>query len=215
MQRQAHARLFRHGENLIQEPFQPAPQLLRRGGRNRPGRRRGVIDHVPDHAVGHGQIVRAFHADGRRLTARIVALGPARDAGDGKIIAHDRNPRLSQPADDRLDVLDVQGALRAIEQNVVPVGRVEVLDGLQPQPRGLHLDADLHQLRERPQLMGIAGQPPAIVRARGLIIVFPMHAAAEIIDQVRHDMRRARLPRELEVLARQHMAVEAEAEFHG
>ena len=41
-----------------------------------------------------------------------------------------------------------------------------------------------------------------------------MPAAFEIIDQVDDQVRGARLPREPKVLARQHVTVETEAQFH-
>ena len=39
-------------------------------------------------------------------------------------------------------------------------------------------------------------------------------AAGKIIDEMRHDMRRTCLPRELKILARQHVAIQTEAKFH-
>ena len=39
-------------------------------------------------------------------------------------------------------------------------------------------------------------------------------AAAKIVDEMRYDVGGARLPRELEVLAVEHVPVKAEAQFH-
>src|SRR6185312_8821814 len=119
------------------------------------------------------------------------------------------------PADEGLDVLDVAGAPRAVEEDVVPVGRIEVFDRLELEPRRLDALPEDVQLLRRPQLVGIAREPPAEIRARRLVVPRGVRAAPEIINQVGDDVGRARLPRELEVLAGEHVAVEAEAEFHG
>ena len=128
MRRKLHARfLLRDRNHLLEKAAEPAPEFL---GRDRWQGARGrvlVINHIPDHSLGHGRIVRALHADRNGIAARIIALGAARHAGDRKIVAHDRDPRLSEAPEDGLYVLDLLRAPGAVEQHIVPVGRVEIL----------------------------------------------------------------------------------------
>ncbi len=74
-----------------------------------------------------------------------------------EIVAHDRDPRLPHPAQDRLHVLDVLRALRAVEQDVVPVRGVEVLDRLELEAGGLDVAAEL---RPAPRgVQSLSGSP--------------------------------------------------------
>jgi hypothetical protein len=47
-----------------------------------------------------------------------------------------------------------------------------------------------------------------------LIVARILRAALKIIHEMRHDVRRARLSRELKVLAREHVPIKAESQFH-
>ena len=104
--------------------------------------------------------------------------------------------------------------LRAVEQHVVPVGGIEVLDRFEFQSGGVDLAAECDQFLDGPELVGIAGEAPALFGAGRLVVARVVRARLEIVDQVDHNMRGAGLPRELIVLRRQHVAVEAEAELH-
>ena len=214
MRGEFHAGLLGHGEDLLEETIESVPELrVGRGGDGAGGGLR-IDDHVPSHAVEHGGIVRALHADRGRLAAGIVARGAAGDAGDAEIVAENRDARLPDAADDGFDVFDVAGALRAIEEDVVPVGGIEVFDGLQLEAGGFDLAAEGDELLQRPELVGIAGEAPATIVARGLIVVVLLGATAEIIDEVDDQVRGAGLTRELVVLAGEHVAIESETEFH-
>jgi hypothetical protein len=50
------------------------------------------------------------------------------DSGDAEVVAHDRDTGLAEPPDNSLDVLNLLVLPRTIEEDVVPVGRVEVLN---------------------------------------------------------------------------------------
>ena len=203
------------GQDLGEETLQAAPELVGRDRREEAGGGGLVVNHVPDHAVGHREVVGALHADRGGAAARVGAGGAAGDAGEAEIVTQRGDARLAQAPDDRLDVLDVLGAPGAVEQDVMPVGGIEVLDRLQLEAGGLDLAPQGHKFVERPEFVGVAGDPPPPVRAGRLVVAPGVPAAAEIIDQMGHDMGRAGLPREMEIFAREHMAVEAEAELHG
>ncbi len=81
------------------------------------------------------------------------------------------------------------------------------LDRLELQAGAFHLAPQLHQLLQRPKGRGIAGQPPPLVRARGLVIARRRRAGAKIVDEMGDDVGRAGLARELKVFARQHVTV--------
>ena len=97
----------------------------------------------------------------------------------------------------------------------MPVRRVKIFNGLQLQAFGLQVLAQGDEFRRRPELAGIAGQAPAALGAGGLIVARIVRATFEVIHQMRHNVRGARLPRELKMLAREHVPVKSEAQFHG
>ena len=105
--------------------------------------------------------------------------------------------------------------LRAVEQHVVPVGGVEVLDRFELEAGRVDLAAQGDQLVDGPELIRVAGQAPALLGAGRLVVARIVRARLEIIDEVGHNMGGPRLTRELEVLRRQHVAIESEPELHG
>ena len=159
-----------------------------------------VDDHVPGHAAGHRRVERAVHADGRRAAARERPGHAAAHAGDAEVVAEHRNAGLADAADDRLAVFEVLALLRAVEQHVVPVGRIEVFDRFELEAGGVDLALERDQLVDGPQLIGIAGQAPASLGAGRLVVARIVRARLEIVDQVDHNMSGPGLPRELEVL---------------
>ena len=96
----------------------------------------------------------------------------------------------------------------------MPVGRIEILDRFQLQAAVVDFAAQRRQLVDRPQPIGVAGAAPAVIRAGRLVVARVLAAVFEIVDEVGDDVRGAGLSRELEVLAREHVSVEAEAELH-
>ncbi len=166
-----------------------------------------IIDHIPYHAVGHRRVARAFHADRHRLAARVRRVRAAANPRETEIVAHHRNARLAETADDRLDVLQLLFLFRSIEQNIVPMRRVKILNGFEFKARGVDLFAKSDKFIQRPDAFGIARQSPALVRAGGLVVARIMRAAFEVIHEVRDDMGCAGLPRKLEIIARQHVTI--------
>ena len=132
--------------DLFQKPLQPAPELI---ARNRFQGTRGcvpVVNHVPDHPVRNWCVERSVHAHGNRAPAPIGTGHPCADSRQTEVVAEHRNPGFAQAADNRLNVLNVLRTLGAIEKNVVPVGRVEVLDGFPDQTVALKVALDGGQL---------------------------------------------------------------------
>ena len=70
-----------------------------------------------------------------------------------------------------LHVFDVQGAPGAVQQNVVPVGRVEILNCLKLQPGGLDLPPQADQFLQCPKLVRVAGDAPRLVSAASGLVV--------------------------------------------
>ena len=96
----------------------------------------------------------------------------------------------------------------------MPVGGIEVLDGFEGQVGGFDVAAQLGEFGGSPEFIGIAGEAPAEVGADRLIFDVVVVAAAKIVDEVCDDVGRAGLLCEGEVLRREHVPVESEAEFH-
>ena len=113
------------------------------------------------------------------------------------------------------DFLDLLRPLRAIEKNVVPMCRVEIFDCCQDQSRVFNLAAKIRQFVDGPKLVGITRHSPRFVLpARWLVIARVRRALVEIVDQMNDHMSAAGLAREVIVVARQHVAIKAQANFH-
>src|SRR6202042_3461386 len=102
----------------------------------------GVDDHVPDDAVGDRRVDHAVHSDGIRAAASEWSAGAAGNTGDGEVVAERGNSGFTHGAQNREHVLHMLGALWAVEENVVPVGRVKILNRLKLEARGLNLFAE-------------------------------------------------------------------------
>ncbi len=212
---EAHPGLLRDGNNRLEEVGQVGPQLLSRHRRDGPGRSVRVIGEIPDLAVGNRRLLRP----GRGREPNRLRPAPGErpnhmppDPGDAEVVAQHGDTGLAHPPHDRLDVLELLGLLRAIEENVVPVGRIEVFDRSQGQTLGLDGLAQVAQLLDRPQLAPIVAEAPAVAGALGGGDARPL---AEIVDPVSDDVGRPRLLREAEIVRRQHLPIESQTELHG
>jgi hypothetical protein len=78
-------------------------------------------------------------------------------------------PARPTVADHRLELFQLPRLLRAVQQDIVPVGRIEILDRLDLQPGRVDLPPERGQLLIGPQPVRIAGQPPAGVVADRLV----------------------------------------------
>jgi len=94
-------------------------------------------------------------------------VGAAANAGNAEVVAHDGNPRLADAPDDGLDVLELLFFLRAVQQNVVPMGGIEIFDGFELESGGVDFLAQRNQFCERPEVVRIAGPAPTLVSAGG------------------------------------------------
>src|SRR6185437_14223021 len=114
----------------------------------------------------------------------------------------------------RFDVLDLLRSPWSVEEHVVPMRRVEVFDRFELEAGSLHFTAQRGQLVGRPKPVGVAGQAPPEIGSSRLVVPRDVRATSEVVHQVSYDVRSACLARELKILAREHVAVETEAEFH-
>src|SRR6185369_2130454 len=158
---------------------------------------------------------RALHANGNGAPAGERAGHASGDTREAEIIAHDGDAGLAQASENGFYVLQMLGALWPVQQDIVPMGGVEILDCLQDEPFGLDSAAQGQEFFERPERGGVAGEAPAGIAAGRLAIARVMSAAFEIVDQVNDEVSGACLTGELKVFASQQVPVQAEPEFHG
>ena len=100
------------------------------------------------------------------------------------------NARAPDGADDGLEIFELLRLLRPVEQHIMPVGRIKVLDGFDVQPvrGGFRLSA--REFLKRPELVGIARQPPAGIIAERLIAGLVAAGGAKVVHPM-HDQMRA------------------------
>jgi hypothetical protein len=171
---------------------------------------------VPDGAEGEGVVHGAVHADGEGATPGPGFGDASGDAGDAEVIAEDGDAGFAHVTKNGFDVFDVLGSARSIDEDVVPVGGVEVLDGGELEALGFDIAADLDQFGRGPEELGIAGEAPGPGFATGRLIAAGVVAALiEIVDEVDDEVGAAGLTREGVVLGGEHVTVEAESEVHG
>ena len=187
-----------------------------RDRRQRALRRVGVVHHVPDHSVRNGNVFGgAIHAEGDGVSASQGRGHAAADPSQAEVVAQHRDARFAHAANNGFDFFDLLRPLRAVEKNVVPVRGIEILDRRQNQARVFNLAAKIFQFLDRPKLFGIAGHSPGLIfRARRLIVARVRRALVEIVDQVDNHVSASGLAREVVVVARQHVAIKAKANFH-
>jgi hypothetical protein len=90
----------------------------------------------------------------------------------------------------------------------MPVTRIEVLDCMEDQTGSLNLRLHFLNLSQSPRLAHTpGGSPPRTERHR----LRDPRTCAEVVDQVRDDMRGTSLPSEPQVLLIQHVAIQAQA----
>ena len=136
------------------------------------------------------------------------------NARDAEVVAHDRNSRIAEIANNFFYIFELRLFFRAVEQNVVPMRRIKIFNRFEFQTFGFDAFAQINQFFGAPKFIWIAGQAPAAFRAGRLVVARIFRAVFEIIHQMRDDVCRARLPRELKILTRQHVPVKSESEFH-
>ena len=186
-----------------------------RDGRKKTGGGVLVVDHVPDRAGGDGRVDGAIHADRLRAAAGKGPTHAAADAGDGEVVPEGADSGLAHGPEDGLDVANVESTLGPIEQDVVPVGGIEILDGFEFQACGLDLFAQPDQLIGSPELVRIAGNAPGLVFAAGGLVPGGVGLALfEVVHQVNDHVRASSLNRERVVFVVQHVPVETQAKFH-
>ena len=207
---------FGGGEDIVEEAAEAVPELVVGGGREGKSGGVRVDDHVPDGAEGEGVVDGAVHADGEGAAPGPGAGDAARDAGDAEVVAEHGDAGFAHVAKDGFDVFDVLGAARAIDEDVVPVGGVEVLDGGELEALGFDFAANPDQFGGRPEAAGVAGEAPGLgFAAGGLIASGVVAALVEVVDEVDDEVGTAGLAGEGVVLGGEHVTVEAESEVHG
>ena len=135
MRGQPHAGFFRHGNYLFQKLLQPLPKFLVGNRSQRPGRRVRIVDHVPDRPVRNRHVFRGtIHPQRHRSPATCRCGDSPTHAAEAEVVTQHRHARLADAANDRFDLFNLLRALRPIQKNVVPVRRVQILDGRKRQP---------------------------------------------------------------------------------
>ena len=214
MRGQHDAGLLGHRHELAQENAEPLPKLVR-ADRHRCGTRPGgAVAHVPDDAVGQRQIGidrGEVEPDRHGLAARERPARPAPDAGDREIVADAGNAGAAGVAHQTLQPLDLRRPIGAAEQHVGPEARREILDRGELQARCRAPCSPGRRNRHRSTSASVEQSPqPSVSRAGRKAGV----TAAEIVGEMRHDVRRASLAGEAEILGRQRLAVKSKSDLH-
>src|ERR1700722_171022 len=145
MRGQTYASLLRNGKGLVEETLQSIPQCFVRDERKHAIWRVEVIDHVPNRSVRNGCVNGAVHAHRSRSSAGERPLSAAADPGNAEVISEDTYFCLAHSAKNRMHILNMKRAPGAVEQNVVPVRRIEIFDGFKFEPCAFNLLAQLNQ----------------------------------------------------------------------
>jgi len=97
-------------------------------------------------ALGYkGEYIKKYMVDYCSLTSNLTV-----NLKNGEIVTHDRDSCLPHATDDRFDVFDMLTPFRPVEEDVVPMGWIEVFDGLERESVGFHIIAKRDQLFQRP-----------------------------------------------------------------
>ena len=72
-------------------------------------------------------------------------------AAEAEVVTQHRHARLADAANDRFNFFNLLRALRPIQKNVVPVRRVQILDGRKRQPGIFYFLANIFDFVDRPQ----------------------------------------------------------------
>ena len=87
-----------------------------------------------------------------------------------------------------------------VQQNVVPMRRIEVLDGCQFEPRRINFTTKCCQFRIRPKVVRVTGISPPVFVSDRLIGPSICIRLGEIVYQMNNHVRAAALPGELVIL---------------
>ena len=131
------------------------------------------------------------------------------DPGQTEIIAEGFDSGLAGVFNDALEPFKLLIALRACEKNIVPVGRIEVLNAVNVKTIFRSLLFECQQIVQLPDgILCGGGTVVAVLIRRGhdLLVV----VGGEMDDQ----MCAAALPGKLEILRRKHMSVKTDTELH-
>ena len=112
------------------------------------------------------------------------------------------------------DIFQMLRFLGTIQQHIMPVGGIEILDGVQFQTVGIDVLSQCRQFFIAPKLRGVPrAAPPGLGSHR---LVLPIAAPlVEVIHQMNDYMRATTLPRKTKILRREHVTVQPQTEFHG
>ena len=157
-----------------------------------------------------GGVCGPVEADGLGTAARERPGRVAPHGGEREVVANHRDARLADVADELLQAGELLLLAGPVEQDVVPVADLEVLERGQLEPLGLDGPTQVDELVDRPDAAARGDAPATRHRLR----IRDARPAGHVVDEVRDDRLRPRLPREPEVLGRQHLLVQAESRLH-
>ena len=175
-----------------------------------------VVNHVPDHSIRNGNIFGGpIHAEGDGMSASQRRGNATADPSQAEVVAEDWNPASPMR---RMIVLTFSiccgrcGPSRRMSCQCAG-SRFSIAARTSPRLRSRCEDcfssSTVQSFSGSP-----ATSPRLVLAARRLIVARIRRALVEIVDQVDNHMSAACLPREVVVIARQHVAVEAQANFH-
>src|SRR4029079_18261077 len=107
--------------------------------------------------------LRTEKPDGHRFAAGVLTLHMTPYARNTEVVSHHRDSDLAHAADDGLNAFELFSLARTIEENVMPMGRVEVLDGGKFESLRVHGRLKLAQLVLRPEFALVGADAPAAI----------------------------------------------------
>ena len=221
---QTHARFFRDWHHFFQESLQAPPEFVVGDRRQISSGSLRVVNHIPDRPIRDGHIFRrAVHPQSNRVAPALPRGHAPAHSGQTEVVSQHRNARVSQPPNECFYFFDLLRALRAIQQNVVPVRRIDIFNRSQDQSRIFDVAAEGLQFRDGPKFFWIAGEAPRFVLSAAGLIVPRIRRdlrrtwrcpLVEVIHQMHHHVRATGLARKIVIIARQHVPVEPESDLH-
>jgi len=150
-----HSRLLGHGNDIFEKSLQSPPEFFMGNRGQVAGGCVAVVHHIPDRPIRDRHLFDGTvhpHGDGIAAPAEGRSHGP-HTPRQTEVVTEYRDAGFAKPANDALHLLDLLRTLGTIEQNIVPVRRVDILNRGEDQPRFLNLRAKGPEFLYRPKFI--------------------------------------------------------------
>ena len=159
-----HSRLLGHGNDIFEKSLQSPPEFFMGNRGQVAGGCVAVVHHIPDRPIRDRHLFDGtVHPHGDGIAAPQRDAHTAAYARQTEVVTEYRDAGFAKPANDALHLLDLLRTLGTIEQNIVPVRRVDILNRGEDQPRFLNLRAKGPEFLYRPKFIRISCKSPRFV----------------------------------------------------